>query len=96
MKLIKESGKFEGEPVWLPKLWEYVLYDNNDYEFEHGGFSVYGFKVDSQLLDTLDSLKQDVKIGDKIEVWEDENGFVYQNIVVFDKTTNQETSIKNL
>ena len=73
MTIIKEPGKFEGEPTYVPYLWDVIL--NGD------GESIDG---DDQILYTIVGIDPDdveafpeLTDVDCVILWESEQGFVY-------------------
>lgn len=74
--MITSPGKFEGEPVWLPYLWECVGNGEAalEYERDDGAYvSVMGIShADAMLFPELKPF-----VGHDIELWESESGFVY-------------------
>jgi hypothetical protein len=80
---IREPGKFEGEPRWVPYFWEMILNgDGEDFytdaievgpeEWEPSGTLVTYFKVDSDDREEYPEL-EDV---DDVWLWENSQGFV--------------------
>ena len=72
--IIRSPGKFEGEPVYAPHIWDMVL--NDDYDTladtdeADGAARVYITPEDVEEFPELD--------GEPfIEAWEDYNGFVH-------------------
>lgn len=75
--IIKNPGKFEGEPYWMPTLWDMVLGGMAD-ESLHDGTTAYdAFKVDSDL-----SIMTGLPVQDAfLVIWSDEQGFVNHMIM---------------
>ena len=77
MNLIKEPGKFEGEPTYVPEFWETVLYGMADEEWENqSGVLISAVGVlpeDVVRFPDLDGVKE-------VLLWEDEQGFVHHSV----------------
>lgn len=75
--IIVSPGKFEGEPYWMPTLWDMVLGGMAD-ESLHDGTTAYdAFKVDSDL-----SIMTGLPVQDAfLVIWSDEQGFVNHMIM---------------
>lgn len=70
---IVSPGKFEGEPEWMPTLWDMVLGSMADKSVHDGTTAYDGFELDDDMA-KLTGLE--AKEGIYIVVWSDEQGFV--------------------
>ena len=70
--IIAEPGKFEGEPVWLPDLWESVLDGNGDETIYDNERPIEVFLLGADLRALTDACETD----DAVLVWETDQGFV--------------------
>lgn len=66
---IVSPGKFEAEPVWVPAFWEHAL---EGFASDDDG-ETYTFVLDEQDRAQWPELQG----ADKVQLTEDENGFVY-------------------
>lgn len=77
-KRIREPGKFEGEPDWVPAFWDAVLEGSED-------FSCYG--PDGVLYAAVNVTAEDLKDWPSLKdihsvvIWEDDQGFVRSGLV---------------
>lgn len=76
--VITSPGKFEGEPEWLPAVWEAALEGRADREVMDGDTPVSCFAHDPEIVDLLGPThltSPDLYLA----VWEDDQGFVRHN-----------------
>jgi hypothetical protein len=73
-ELVKGPGKFEGEPIFVPALWDIVLngFADNEYYSTDDDITVSAIEIDDELRAAWPELK-DVRV---VELYEDDNGFV--------------------
>lgn len=71
--IIKNPGKFEGEPGWLPQLWDRVQSGFSDVSVHDGSMVIDAFRLDSGLA-SLTGL--DENPTNFVCLWSDDNGFV--------------------
>ena len=70
---VSGNGKFEGEPPWIPQLWDRVMSGFSDVSVHDGSMAIDAFRLDSGLA-SLTGLTAD---PDKyVCLWSDDNGFV--------------------
>lgn len=93
MATIRNPGKFEGEPSYVPALWDMVLEGATDDEFHDGETPVAVFTVDAALraeftdgatgtaygIDPADVTA--LVDGESVLLWESETGFVNSRTV---------------
>jgi hypothetical protein len=77
---ITSPGKFEGEPLYVPALWQLAMEGFQDDTMEIGTILYEIFSIDSEVESAFAdySLK---RAGDYILLWSDDNGFVNSSIV---------------
>lgn len=71
--LIANPGKFQGEPFWLPMLWDRVMNGFSDKSVHDGSMAIDGFRLDANLC-ALTGM--DVAPGSFLCLWSDDQGFV--------------------
>jgi hypothetical protein len=71
--LIKQPGKFEGEPYWVPELWDWALDSNEDVLVEDCGTLVSVFIVDDEMIRSYPELLSPYYA---VGLWETDLGFV--------------------
>lgn len=76
--IIKTPGKFEGEPYWMPTIWDMVLGGMADESLHDGSTAYDAFKMDSEL-SIMTGLP--VTEGSFLVIWSDERGFVNHMIM---------------
>ena len=78
--IIAEPGKFEGDPLYVPYFWDMALQGlaDDDY-FDEGDVLISVFQITEKYAATFPELESE--IGMLIEVWENEQGFVYHDFV---------------
>lgn len=72
--LISTSGKFEGEPIYTPVLWELAGDGFADADTHDGNTKLFFFNVDDDLRTVFPEIPKDAK---SLILWETDNGFVY-------------------
>lgn len=86
---ITSPGKFEGEPHWMPTLWEMVLGSMADRSLHDGTTAYDAFEMDSDL-EKLTGLE--AKPDTYIVVWSDQQGFVSHMIMTENEVENLEVT----
>lgn len=71
--VIKNPGKFEGEPAWVPQLWDRAMNGFSDISVHDGSMAIDGFRLDSGLA-ALVGLDADPKRY--VCLWSSDDGFV--------------------
>lgn len=71
--VIVSRGKFEGEPSFMPTIWDMVLGSMADESLHDGTTAYYGFKIDEKLSAVTGMPAQDDAY---LVVWSDSQGFV--------------------
>lgn len=72
------TGKFEGEPSWIPMLWDRALAGFSDVSVHDGSMAIDGFKLDSNMA-ILTGLEP--KPGHFLCLWSDDQGFISHMIM---------------
>lgn len=85
--IIVTPGKFEGEPYWMPTIWEMVLGGMADESLHDGSTAYDAFKIDAEL-SILTGLK--VQPDVYLVIWSDEQGFVNHMIQTKNELDNIE------
>ena len=80
-RMVEQPGKFENEPSYVPYFWEMLGqgFSNNDYTDENGYFVS---TIDVSITERL--VWPELKLVDYIELWESEEGDVYQCLGNYD------------
>jgi hypothetical protein len=73
--MITSPGKFEGEPDYVPELWDMTLDGFTDWEFYNGETLCSVLAVDTDLVRRIPALSD--LLGKRLVLFEDELGFVY-------------------
>lgn len=85
--IIQNPGMFEGEPYWMPTLWDMVLGGMAD-ESLHDGTTAYdAFALDSDL-EKLTGIKP--VENSFLVIWRDDNGFIYHMFQTREEMNNLE------
>lgn len=67
---ICSPGKFEGEPLWAPHMFEaYMAGDGDDMEDDHGGVLLFILEEDREEYPELEDTTA-------VRIWQDSQGFV--------------------
>jgi hypothetical protein len=84
--IIVSPGKFEGEPYWMPTLYDMVLGGMADESIHDGSTAYDAFKIDSNL-----SILTGLKVQDAyLVIWSDDNGFINHMIMNQNELDNLE------
>ena len=75
--IIRDPGKFEGEPIWVPHFWDIYLCGGADCDesTEGGELSFNVTEEDEREFGGY------LTVGRTVKLWEDANGYVYSRIV---------------
>lgn len=88
---IRTLGKFEGCLCFVPFYWEQALDGMADYNIDPDegiGYSQRPYLTSVFVLDETDielmgaiAEKLEIRVGDKLELWENDYGFVFERLV---------------
>ena len=82
-KIVKGPGKFEGENSYIPYFWEVVNQGEAEVEYlDDWGLFLMGYWVTVSEDDR--ELFPELKAGERIPIYEDDNGFVREITVELD------------
>lgn len=85
--MVKNPGKFEGEPAWTPYFWELVMNGDGETVWDEDTYDNEGewekplydkFKVNGDDCEVFPELE--AYLGKELHVWEDNLGFVYSKL----------------
>lgn len=80
-KTITSLGKFEGEPIWAPALWEAAIEGRADFDLwddpeNETSPITYFFILDDEMLDVTKESPLPMWAR-SVMIWEDESGFIH-------------------
>lgn len=89
--MIMTPGKFEGEPDWLPELWERALDGDSDDTLYDGDTPIDVFYLNPELRARTDADDMDYAIL----MWETDQGFVCQRFVTERQLDNYRAELED-
>ena len=75
--IITSPGKFEGEPVYVPFFWEYMMDGGEDEFYEYNGHTISVFKINSIDTKFFPGLSE----YSEVHIWEDDLGFANHQLI---------------
>jgi hypothetical protein len=82
MATITQPGKFEGEPTYVPVLWEMALDGRQDEDLWDAETQLSAFHVTPELRDLMGAeLIPAEYLGHTIMLWETDQGFVLSRVM---------------
>lgn len=89
---IKSPGKFEGNPPWVPLLWDRVMSGFSDISLHDGTMAIDAFRLDKEIA-ALTGLEADP--GRYVALWSSDDGFVSHMVMSEDEINACEPSAED-